>query len=179
MENDVLNNGWSHLPQDKPELIHRIQDEWTKLLCVIEPLNESEMTTCELGGWSIKDNLAHITAWEQFLRLHYLKKLPPHEVMGMDLDTFEKADEDGINALLFQHNKDRSITDIVSDFHHSHEQLVSYLKQHPFTDLMKPRFADDPEERPWILWVIGNTYEHYEEHRISIQRLITQIQREA
>jgi hypothetical protein len=38
---------------------------------------------------------------------------------------------------------------------------------------MKPLF-EDPQARPLIGWVIGNTYEHYLEHRNSIETLIAQ-----
>jgi hypothetical protein len=35
---------------------------------------------------------------------------------------------------------------------------------------MKPLRADDPEKRPVISWVIGNTSEHFLEHRKVIER---------
>ena len=38
-----------------------------------------------------------------------------------------------------------------------------------FPELMRSRFADDPEKRPLLDWVIGNTYDHYQEHRRTIQ----------
>ena len=37
----------------------------------------------------------------------------------------------------------------------------------PFADLMRPVYPDDP--RPVLAWVVGNTYEHYREHRLNIQ----------
>ena len=30
----------------------------------------------------------------------------------------------------------------------------------PFDKLLQPRYADDPEQRPLLLWVAGDTYEH-------------------
>jgi hypothetical protein len=51
----------------------------------------------------------------------------------------------------------------------THNQVLDALGPMTFADLMQPRFADDPEARPLINWVIGNTYDHYQEHRQTIQ----------
>jgi hypothetical protein len=41
-----------------------------------------------------------------------------------------------------------------------------------FDDLMAPRHADDPEKRPLLLWVIGDTSDHFAEHRAVIERML-------
>jgi hypothetical protein len=41
-----------------------------------------------------------------------------------------------------------------------------------FDDLMAPRHADDPERRPLLMWVLGDTTEHFEEHRQTIERMM-------
>jgi hypothetical protein len=40
----------------------------------------------------------------------------------------------------------------------------------PFADLMRPIRPHDP--RPVLAWVAGNTYEHYQEHRLAIQAML-------
>ena len=35
---------------------------------------------------------------------------------------------------------------------------------------LQPRFADDPQRSPLVLWVLGNTSEHFAEHRETIER---------
>ena len=167
---DTESNDYAILPKNKVELLNRIEREWTALQRAIAGLGEAQMSVPDAGGWSIKDNLAHLSAWENFMRQHYLHHLPPHEVMGIDAETFEKADENVINAILFQRNKDRSAAEVLAELRHSHEQVLADLDQMSFADLMKPRLADDPEARPLIGWVIGNTYDHYMEHRSTIEK---------
>jgi hypothetical protein len=41
-----------------------------------------------------------------------------------------------------------------------------------FEDLMKPRHADDPEKRPLLMWVLGDTSEHFAEHRETIEKML-------
>jgi hypothetical protein len=168
---DTESNDYSVSPRDKTELMARIAWEWTALLHAIDGLGDAQMSVPDAGGWSIKDNLAHLSAWVNFMRQHYLHHLPAHEVMGIDEETLKQADENVLNAILFRRNKDRSMADVLTELHQSHEQVLVDLDQMSFADLMKPRSADDPKARPLIGWVIGNTYEHYLEHRATIEKL--------
>jgi hypothetical protein len=169
---DNKSNDYSHLPQDKAELRRRIDHEWAALERVIEPLNDEQISLLDPGSWSIKDNLAHLTTWEQFMRLHYLHNLPAHEVLDIDEAVFAGGDENALNEIVFQRNQDRSVSDILAELHRVHEQALADLEEIPFADLMKQHYADDPEARPLICWVIYNTYEHYQEHRITIEKFI-------
>ena len=162
----------SSIPNDKADLLARIQREWSALMRAIEGLPPEQMSVPDAGGWSIKDNLAHLTAWEQLMLLHYLQGRPPHEAMQIEAATFERLDENGTNAILFERNRNRSVAYVLDGLRRSHEQVLAFLGQMSFSDLMKPRFLDDPQARPVINWVIGNTYEHYQEHLHNIQAIV-------
>jgi hypothetical protein len=41
-----------------------------------------------------------------------------------------------------------------------------------FQDLLMPRHADDPEKRPLVMWVIGDTSDHFAEHRATIEKML-------
>ncbi len=104
------------------------------------------------------------------MRLRYLGNQSAHEAMGFDAKTFAELDEDGINARVYQRNRDRSAADVLSEVKLVHAEAVATLSQMPFSDLMKPINEGDPEKRPVILWVLGNTSGHFEEHRNNIER---------
>jgi hypothetical protein len=159
-------------PGDKTELIARIERGWTSLLQLVEGVRPEKLDVPDQGGWSIKDNLAHLTAWEHFLNLHYLQDQPAHEAMQVDAKTFEQASEDDLNAIFQKRNHGRSVAAVIDDFRRSHQQLLATLERMSFAELLQPRYADDPERRPLIDWVIGNTYDHYEEHQQNIQKVI-------
>lgn len=137
-------------------------------------LSDEQMSVPDAGGWSIKDNLAHLTAWEQFMLRHYIQKHPAHEAMQVDAATMEQADEDGLNAIIFERNRKRPVADVLADLRRSHQQVVATLEQMSFDEMMQPLRADDPEKRPLIGWIIGNTYDHYREHGRAIQALLPQ-----
>jgi len=105
---------------------------------------------------------------------HYLEGRPAHEAMQVDEATWKTLDENGINAILHQRHQHDPVSRVLADRRRSHEQVVAALEQVPFADLMKPLFADDPQARPVIGWVTGNTCEHYLEHRNYLRALTAQ-----
>ena len=48
------------IPGSKSELMSAIECEWNLLMGVVGKLGEKKMTAPDSGGWSPKDNLAHL-----------------------------------------------------------------------------------------------------------------------
>jgi hypothetical protein len=77
-----------------------------------------------------------------------------------------------INPVLFERNKDRSTEDVLNQVKRVYEKLLAKLDDMPFDDLLKPRDPEDPEKRPLLLWILGDTTEHFAEHRETIEELL-------
>ena len=165
-----MSDNW--LPKDKAELLFAIEREWQILIDVISKLNEKQMNTPDAGGWSPKDNLAHLGEWMNVLMGYHMDKRPPHEVLGVPEEVTKGWDMDVINPVLLERNRNRSATDVLDDVKHIYITLIEKLKSIPFGDLMKPRHADDPEKTPLLNWVLGDTTEHFAEHRENIEKLV-------
>jgi uncharacterized protein (TIGR03083 family) len=168
------NDDYSRPPRNKAELLERIEREWAALERTLEHLTDEQMNAPDSSGWSTKDNLAHLAAWEQFMRLYHLRNQSPYEAMQVDEATFEQLSEDEQNDVLYQRNRDRPVSDVKDELRRSHQQVLTDLERLSYEDLMKPRFPGDPQARPLIGWVIGNTYEHYREHRAYIEKIVEQ-----
>lgn len=159
----------SQLPETKAELLAWIDREWSSLRQIIDGLTEGELQVRDAGGWSIKDNLAHLAAWEQFMVGHYLEGQPAAVAMGIDEATMAGDDEDDINEMIFQRSQRRSVADVLADSDRIHVATVAALEATPWEDLMRPVTPDDPQARPLLLWVAGNTFDHYAEHAPRIR----------
>ena len=158
-------------PQNTRDLMALIQQEWEALMRTVEKCSPAQMLKPGPGGWSVKDNLAHLYSWERYMILYHLDGIPPHQVMQIDEATFEKVGEDGLNAIIFERNNDRSVEDVLETLQNSHALVVARLESMPFDELLKPHYPGDPDTRPLLVWVTGNTYEHYREHRKNIEAL--------
>jgi len=158
------------VPKDKTELMTAIEREWQLLMEAAAKLSERQMTTPDAGGWSPKDNLAHLAEWMKTLMGYHMDKRPSHEVMGLPAEVTKNWDMEEINPVLFERNRKRTTEDVLGELKRVYATLVAKLESMPFEDLMKPRHANDPEKRPLLLWVLGDTTEHFLEHRETIER---------
>ncbi len=93
------------MPKDKPELMSAIEREWKLLMNVAEKLTDEQMTTADEGGWSPKDNLAHLSEWMKALMGFHLDRRPSHEVLGVSEDVTKGWDMEIINPVLFERNR--------------------------------------------------------------------------
>jgi len=159
----------TYLPQDLADLLNRIHREWTALLAAVQGLSAEQMARRDPGGWSIKDHLAHVTEWERFLIRNQFEGQPAHLALGIDRAVTEGPDEAGINAALQARNRDRSLPDVLADLGRTHDRVLAELGKRSYADLQKRTRVMGPDEEPIILWVIYNTYEHYLEHRLTVE----------
>jgi hypothetical protein len=161
------------IPGSKAELMSAIKREWNSLMDVVAKLEAAnKITTADEGGWSPKDNLAHLAEWMNSLMGYHMDRRPPHEVMRVSEEVTRDWDMEVINPVLYERNKDRSLEDVTDELKQVYQRLVAKLDAMSFEDLMKPRHADDPEKRPLLMWVLGDTTEHFAEHRETIEKML-------
>ena len=160
------------VPGSMPELLASIEHEWKLLMDVVAKLDESKMTTPDAGGWSPKDNLAHLAEWMNSLMGYHLDRRPPHEVMRLPEEATRDWDMEIINPLLFERNRNRSTQEVLDELKRVYAVLLEKLKSLTFEYLLMPRHADDPEKRPVLMWVLGDTTEHFAEHRATIEKML-------
>lgn len=161
------------VPGSKSELMSVIKHEWNLLMDVITKLEQAKkMTTPDDGGWSPKDNLAHLAEWMNVMMGYHIERRPSHEVLSVSKDVVKGWDMEVINPVLFERNKDRSTEDVLAGLKNIYADVIQKLDAMSFDDLLAPRHADDPEKRPLLLWVLGDTSEHFAEHRETIEKLL-------
>jgi hypothetical protein len=160
------------LPKSTAELVDNINSEWLALLGVIEKLSPEKMITPDVGGWSPKDNLAHLSEWMKILLGYHIDNRPSHEVIGVAPEATEDWDFEAMNKLFFERNHHRSVEDVTDELKSVYAEVIARLESMPFDDLMKPRYADDPEKQPLLNWVLGNTTQHFAEHRANIEKAL-------
>jgi hypothetical protein len=161
------------IPESKEELMSAIKREWDALMNVAAKLEQgNKMITADEGGWSPKDNLAHLAEWMNALMGYHMDRRPPHEVMSLPEEVTKDWDFEVINPVLFERNRERTVEDVLDQLQQVYAELVSKLEATPFEDLMKPRHADDPEKRPLLMWILGDTTEHFLEHRETIEKML-------
>ena len=150
---------------NKDELLNAIKRDRAALEALVARVPDGRMTEPALvGGWSVKDVLAHITAWEQ-LALKWIKENKREE-----LTWGENNDEqvNTLNAKLYAENLDRPLKEVREQSKHSYEQVLAAVEWLSDQDLVaKPPWA--PGAETWQI-ISANSDDHYREHIEQLAR---------
>jgi hypothetical protein len=168
-------------PRDKRDLLRRIEAGRAELEAAIDSLDERQLTAIrDAQGWVVKDHLAHLAAWERSI-VFLLQGRPRYEGLGVDEATYRTTEADGfdrVNAAIRLQTAGQTLAETLAGFQAVHGELLATLDGLTDADLLRTysSFApDEPGEEtgaPIVGWIVGNTYEHYEEHLDWIRELL-------
>ncbi|MEP6896289.1 MAG: ClbS/DfsB family four-helix bundle protein, partial [Chloroflexota bacterium] len=115
------------IPGNKAELLASIEREWTSLMNVVEKLDFTQMIALDKGGWSPKDNLAHLAEWMNALMGYHLDRRPRHEVLRVPEEVTKDWDFEVINPVLFERNHNRPVQDVLAELKSVYAELINKL----------------------------------------------------
>jgi uncharacterized damage-inducible protein DinB len=157
----------------KAELLQALtaaRAEWEAMLAQV---GQERMTVPAINdGWSIKDTIGHVTYYEHWV-LDWLEAVARGQVVVATHRDLLRVDER--NVIIFRENRDRPLHSILEESRQVHERLVLMVRLLPESDLLDPhrfeRYVLPFWETGRPLWrcIADNSYEHYDEHRQSIQ----------
>ena len=156
----------------KPELLEAMRAGQTRLDSALSAFTDAQMVTPGMDGeWSVKDLIAHLSAWERrattLLKILQRGEIPP-----------AAGPEDGLDALnarFYSENKDRSLTEVLAAKLQSFDDFLALVEASPDDDLFSPTRFAWTEGRPFESWVVGNTYDHYDEHLVMLKTWAEQL----
>lgn len=151
----------------KTELLATIRegrDEWDAILARVPEARLTEPGVA--GDWSVRDIVAHVTAWEEAATLRLQAALrgetPNHPIY------FDQARSiDARNAAIDARHRDQPPTEALAASRQGHVQLLAALEALP-DDKLTERYAWTADEPLWR-FIAGDTYEHYTEHAATIR----------
>jgi uncharacterized protein (TIGR03083 family) len=153
----------------KAELLERMADARAKVEEAIAGKSEAVLTRPGADGWSVKDHLAHLSAWQRSLIALLEGKSRPAAVGIDDLTQEEESGFEEINAVLHERTKDEPLDRVLAEFRKSRQDLLAVLDRMSDDDLYEPYSHFQPNDPPYnpdpvIGWIAGNTFGHEEEH---------------
>lgn len=153
----------------KTELLTSIEDGYQKFEALLAPLSDYQQTIVGVNGiWSIKDNLAHLSAWHQSA-IGMLQAVQ----QGYEYRSpWKNMSFDEANAQIYQESRDRSLQEVRNEFRATYQALYANVLAMTEESLNRPIPWRD--NQPIWFWIVGNSYEHYQEHGEIIQNWLTQ-----
>jgi uncharacterized protein (TIGR03083 family) len=154
-------------------VLGEIQAVRTEIEVLLARLDEDALTRPgPEGGWSIKDHLAHLTAWRRMV-LGLLDGQPRHAALGVDLATYRQG-EDAINAALAARANDQPLAKVVAEFRQVYDDLAARLAQFDEAAWQAPYPLKPRPTYPRLDSIAGNTFEHDREHLAWIEEALAQ-----
>jgi hypothetical protein len=163
----------------KTELMDRIAGGYEAFERVLRGLDETRLSRPGPdGGWAIKDHLFHLAAWERGVAW-LLGGRSRTEGMGVTADEWRELTMDEVNDLVYSRSRERGAAEAPAAFRQAHQEMLDALAPLGDADLQRPYSDFDPAatryaDRPIVGWIIGDTYEHYEEHLGYIRALLAE-----
>lgn len=157
----------------KSQFVTEIDEAWEAFNAYLVTLNGNQMTTLhDKRGWTVKDHLTHIIAWEQSI-LFYFQGKPRFEALGIH----EKMDFDEQNEVIRRQHEHISLNEVLVQLQQTHAELMEIVKNLSNEDLTRP-YRSYPsgtpasEQRSVMDLIRGDTSEHFNEHLGWIKTLV-------
>ncbi len=161
----------------KTQLLERIQTSWEELMGALVALDDAtKERVAPASGWSICDHLFHLAAWEQGIA-YLLSGRSRTGGMGITAEQWRDLTMDQINELVHESGRGRPAAEAMATLRMAHQEMLDALAGLDDADLQRGYSTFDSQSkengRPIIGWIIGDTYDHYEEHLGYIRAMLT------
>jgi hypothetical protein len=151
---------------DKQAFLAEIEKGYADFSGLLSSLSEEQIIVTGVNGeWSIKDNIAHITAWHNWMS-GLLRGVKGGEKQQYGVDWSDEA-VDEVNERVYQENKAVPLAEVLAQFHASYQQMLAIVQSISSQELN----VSMPVSSKALAWQIiaDNTYEHYQEHATIIR----------
>lgn len=153
-------------PASKEEILASIQagrGQLESLLAKVEP--EQMLEPVNSNGWTVKDFMAHIAAWEKRM-VQWMRSLEAGETYEVPASEW---DIDRVNQQSYEENLERPLEEVQAEFTQAYEMALMEVENTPEADLMDPQRFPSRNGRPLWIMVAANTWWHYQEHEEALR----------
>jgi hypothetical protein len=165
-------------PTTKAELLHNLEQGWADFHAYISSLTPEQLTQPrDAAGWSVKDHLIHIALWQDGISA-LLEQKGETRAAAMGLAAAEWGrDIDEVNGIMQAQSRDLPLDTVLARLRGAYERMHRVISESPEGAAFAPynTYAPDSDRTAPILdWIIGDSYEHYAEHRPWIAAIVGQ-----
>lgn len=148
--------------------IASLEAAWRDLQAFVAMVTPDQASKQDQAGWSVKDHLAHLAAWEDSVVILF-QGGRRHEALGIEEPFYAAGSFDEINEVIRARLEDTSIEEAIRNLEGAHHQLMGHLSTLSDADLKaKARQffpqapGNDDRSLASLLW--DNTGGHFAEH---------------
>jgi hypothetical protein len=157
-------------PTTKAQLLAESQQEHEALEQFIAALTPEEIRQGNrIGVWSVKDTLAHLTAWEQMM-LRWYSTGVRGETPVLPAPDYKWNQLAALNQAIYEQHRDRPLAEVLEAFHSSYREAVAFVENLSDEELFTPGFFAWTRPKALASFVIPNMGEHYRWARTTLRK---------
>ncbi len=145
----------------KIEFLDTLRAERARIEAALGKQTETQLThRAAPDQWSLKDTLAHLTYWEQ-----YMLERVQRALLGETPRWVTDEEEPEVNARVFERNKERPLAEVLADLHRSLAEVLEQVESMSEADLTDPNRFAWMKGKPLWSYIANEAYgEHYHDH---------------
>lgn len=159
----------------RSELLPALEHEWEALTRTVAEADEPDLVSkTDAAGWSSKDHLAHLATWARSVMRMVREGTPRWQGLGISKAVYDSDGWDQKNEVIRQNTQEMSLDEVMRELGSIQRDIVRIVDEMPDEELKRPLadFAEGGEGETLIRRIVGTFPDHYEEHRIYIERIL-------
>ncbi|MBE0698793.1 MAG: ClbS/DfsB family four-helix bundle protein, partial [Anaerolineaceae bacterium] len=157
---------------DRVELINKIRAGRDLIEAAFLRFSTEQMLEPALpDGWSPKDVMVHLGWWEMRAADIYgslSRGSIPRMVISED-------EIDRVNQRVINEYRAQPLEEVIAFERQAYRHLLTIAETAPEADLFNPHRFPWTSAQPFVNWIIWNTYDHYEEHLVLLERRLEEL----
>lgn len=165
---------------EKYELLDWLQEEDVRWEVFLDQIGIKRMELPGVNGvWSMKDMVAHLTGWNQWLvsRLQAAQRGDPEPLPPWPVSM---RSEDEVNMWIYETNCQRPVDDILAESRQSRQRIIDVIEELP-DDVRVERI----EPNYYLVWVndkrfeAGEFYDHFhDDHEPDVRAWLARVEKQ-
>ncbi len=154
---------------DKAKLLNHLRTSHAALEQILAALSDQQKTRPGVeGDWSVKDVIAHLTFWQQWVIDRLAEGAPGRPAAPLDVDA--------LNAAIYARSRDRSLADVLAGWRRSHRDLLAQVEALSQSELTDPARYVWTGGRPVWEEIAEESYGHARDHMAALRAWVKQEQ---
>ncbi len=163
----------------KEHILAALQEQFGSWNQLLASLSEERITSPSFDlGWSIKDVIAHLWAWQQIsiarMEAGALDREPEFPQWIVDVENWEE-NTDRVNALTFERNHAKPWSEMYQNWKNGFLRFLDLGNEISEKDLL------DGDKYPWLhgyslAFILIASYDHHQEH---IEKLVNWLRKQS
>jgi len=159
-------------PTNKKQLLTAMQSEHEALEKALETLTPEAMTaTSRVTKWSIKDVLAHLSAWEDMCLGWYTAGLQG-KTPALPAEGFNWAQIPALNKQIMEKHRDRSLEEILKQFRATYRRMLKTVGGIGEADMFTPGRYAWTNKNAMATYFISSSSSHYNWARKEVRKCL-------